>query len=207
MDSQIQIILVIIAQLFTLAAVFITSYLNRRNSAQLIEQELRTRKRTEYLEEQLFKLYGPISILLHMNKALLKLRFNPETNTFSNAVPETLWQDIRDNVIRPNNFRIVRLLKKNFHLLEGSDVPESVVRFIVHAEVFAVQHKHNLANDAYLKDFRFPVEFEGYILSTTSRLKKEYLGLVSEDKIKIRSGSGKILTPPRKMQRIAREVK
>lgn len=207
MDSQIQIILVIIAQLFTLAAVFITSYLNRRNSAQLIEQELRTRKRTEYLEEQLFKLYGPISILLHMNKALLKLRFNPETNTFSNAVPETLWQDVRDNVIRPNNFRIVRLLKKNFHLLEGSDVPESVVRFIVHAEVFAVQHKHNLANDAYLKDFRFPVEFEGYILSTTSRLKKEYLGLVSEDKIKIRSGSGKILTPPRKMQRIAREVK
>lgn len=207
MDSQIQIILVIIAQLFTLAAVFITSYLNRRNSAQLIEQELRTRKRTEYLEEQLFKLYGPISILLHMNKALLKLRFNPETNTFSNAVPETLWQDVRDNVIRPNNFRIVRLLKKNFHLLEGSDIPESVVKFVVHAEVFAVQHKHNLANDAYLKDFRFPVEFEGYILSTTSRLKKEYLGLVSEDKIKVRSGSSKILTPPRKMQKMAREVK
>lgn len=207
MDSQLQIILLIIAQLFTLAAVFFTSYLNRRNSAQLIEQELRTRKRTEYLEEQLFKLYGPISILLHMNKALLKLRFNPETKTFSNAVPEALWQDVRDNVIRPNNFRIVRLLKKNFHLLEGSDIPDSVVRFIVHAEVFAVQHKHNLANETYLKDFSFPVEFEQYIFSTTNRLKKEYLGLVSEDKIKFRPAPGKILAPSRKMQKITREVK
>lgn len=207
MESQTQIILVIIAQIFTLAAVFFTSYLNRRNSVQLIEQELRTRKRAEYLEEQLFKLYGPISILLHMNKALLKLRFNPETNTYSNSVPETLWQDVRDNVIRPNNFRIVRLLKKNYHLLEGSDIPDSVVRFVVHAEVFALQHKHNLANDTYLKDFRFPVEFEQYILSTTNRLKKEYLGLVSEEKIRARPASGKVLTPPRKMQKTARETK
>ncbi|GAP13290.1 hypothetical protein LARV_01043 [Longilinea arvoryzae] len=207
MDNQLQIILVIVAQIFTLAAVFFTSFLNRRNSAQLIEQELRTRKRAEYLEEQLFKLYGPISILLHMNKALLKLRFNLETNTYSNAVPEALWQDVRDNVIRPNNFRIVRLLKKNFHLLEGSDIPDSVMRFIVHAEVFALQHKHNLANETYLKDFRFPVEFEQYIFTTTNKVKKEYLGLVSEDKIKIHPIPSKTLAPPRKMQKITREVK
>jgi hypothetical protein len=207
MESQLQIILVIIAQVFTLAAVFFTSYLNRRNSAQLIEQELCTRKRAEYLEEQLFKLYGPISILLHMNKALLKLRFNPETNSYSNAVPDTLWQDVRDNVIRPNNFRIVRLLKKNFHLLEGSEIPDSVMRFIVHAEVFALQHKHNLANDTYLRDFRFPVEFERYILSTTGRLKKEYLGLMAIDKAKTPSTPGKYLTPVQKTQKIIRPVK
>lgn len=207
MDSQIQIILVIIAQLFTLAAVFITSYLNRRNSVQLIEQELRTRKRAEYLEKQLFKLYGPISILLHMNKALLKLRFDPETNSFSNAVPAPLWQDVRDNVIQPNNFRIVRLLKKNFHLLEGGEIPESVMRFIVHAEVFALQHKHNLDNEAYLRDFRFPVEFEHYILSTTGQLKKEYLRLMAIDRARPVSAPGKNLTPPRKMQKITRETK
>lgn len=207
MEIQLQVILLIVTQVCTLAAVFFTSWLNRRNSAQLIEQELCTRKRAEYLEEQLFKLYGPISILLHMNKALLKLRFNPETNSYSNAVPETLWQDVRDNVIRPNNFRIVRLLKKNFHLLEGSEIPDSVMRFIVHAEVFALQHKHNLANDAYLRDFRFPVEFEHYILSTTGQLKKEYLRLMAIDRTKPVSPSGKSLIPPRKMRKIARETK
>ncbi len=178
MDFQAQIILLISGQILTLLVLLATNYLNRRHSQQLLEGQLQTLKRVEHLQEQITKFYGPIHTLLCVNQAVLKVRFDPETKSFTKKVPDELWHDLRDNILIPNNLTIVEIIKSNFHLIEGAEIPTSIISFIIHAEVWARRHKHGFDKMDYLDSFGFPAEFVEYIRKTTEITKREYDALV-----------------------------
>lgn len=178
MDLQSQIGLLIIGQALTILAVLVTNYLNLRNNNRLLENELQIRKRVENLQEQLTRFYGPIYALLRINDAVLRIRYDPDTNQYTDKVPKELWIDIRDSVVVPNNKAMVEIIKGNFHLVEGNDIPLSVIEFIVHAEVWPRQAQYGMEQQEYFKQFCFPMEFKEYIYQTTNQLKEEYNLLV-----------------------------
>jgi hypothetical protein len=179
MSFQDSAILLLFGQVITVVVVIITNNLNRRHSQKLLETELQMRKRIEHLEAQLTKLYAPIYALLSINSELLGLTYDPTGNQPAKKVPDDLWKDLRDNIVKPNNQAIVEILKSNFHLLEGTAIPKPVIDFIVHAEVWLRRDKFKLDRDNYLSSFAFPPEFANYIMKTTKNLKEEHQNLVA----------------------------
>ena len=173
-NLQNQLTLLIVGQIVTVLILLITNYINRRHASTLLEQEIQTRKRIDHFEQQLTKFYGPIYTILSMNKALLQARFDPETESYTKKVPDDLWRDLRDKIIIPNNQAIVEIIKNNFHLIEGIDIPPHIISFLVHAEVWPLSHKHEFSQEKYFENFRFPPEFMDYIQQTTETLKKEH---------------------------------
>ena len=132
------------------------------------------------MEKQLNEFYSPIYSLLKINNEIIKTKWDPKTRKFTKTVPEKIWKDLRDNVLIPNNRVIVEILKKNIHLIEGTDIPECVSSFIVHAEVWPLTCKYGTDFEEYIKRFSFPPEFGNLMYETTERLKREYCELIEK---------------------------
>jgi hypothetical protein len=173
-------VLLLTGQAITVMVLIITNYINRHQSQVLLETELQVRKRIEHLEAQLTNLYGPIYALVSVNAALVQLVYSP-TGTLPRKVPENLWSDLRDKIIKPNNQSMVEVLERNFHLMKGIAIPDCVIDFIVHAEVWKRRDQYKLNLDEYVDCFAFPVEFAKYIKATTNQLKKEHQDLVTQE--------------------------
>ena len=170
------IITIIISQIFTVVVLLITNYINRRHATRLIEDEVQVRKGVDYLQEQLSKFYGPIFMLLAMNKAVLDANFGDGIG----KIPKEIWEELRDNIMIPNNSTIIDIIKGNFHLMEGTNIPPHVVDFLVNAQVWSLSHKHNIARQKHSNQFRFPPEFSDYISNTTQHLKDKHNELVKK---------------------------
>ena len=180
MDIQGQVVILLITQILTIVSLFLTNYISRRQSAQLLQDEIQTRKRIDHLERQLTEFYGPVSALLSINLGILRITYDPKTQTYSKDVPDDFLQELKEGVMIPNNLAIVEIIKHNFHLIEGDTLPTHVVDFVVHAITWPIYKKHGLERARYLSRFRFPQEFDEYITVTTRTLKAEYLALVTK---------------------------
>lgn len=191
MDIQGQIVILLITQILTIISLFLTNYISRRQSAQLLQDEIQTRKRIDHLERQLTEFYGPISALLSINLGILRITYDPKTQTYFKDVPDGFLQELKESVMVPNNLAMVEIIKHNFHLIEGSALPTHVVDFVVHAITWPIYRKHGFERTQYLNRFRFPQEFDEYITATTHRLKAEYLALVAEHGSNTHAESGK----------------
>lgn len=118
---------------------------------------------------------------------------SPDTKQYTKKVPQELWRGLRDNILIPNNEAIVKIIKSNFHLVEGAEMPQHIITFIVHAEVWTRQEKYGMEQREYLNQFGFPADFQEYILETTNQLKAEYNLLVARkrNKSKLRQNTSK----------------
>ena len=182
MELQPQIAILLTGQAITILALLATNYINRKQSNHLLESELQIRKKVEHLQKQLTLFYGPIYALLKMNGAIVRVRYDPDTQQYTNKVPNELWQDLRDNIVRPNNIAIVKTIKENFYLVTEAEIPSHIISFIMHVEVWARREETGMEQKDYLDNFGFPSEFEEYINETTRQLKAEYDLLVSRKK-------------------------
>ncbi|WP_374685687.1 hypothetical protein [Promineifilum sp.] len=179
MNIESQITIIIVTQIVTIISLFVTNYISRRQAAQVLQDEIKTRKRIEYLERQLTEFYGPISALLSINKGILKITYDPDTGVYAKDVPPEFLRELKETVMIPNTIAIVEIIKENFHLIDSSIVPSHMVNFVVHAQVWPIYSKHGIERKKYLDRFRFPQEFAEYITATTNTLKAEYLSLVA----------------------------
>jgi hypothetical protein len=192
MDIQGQVVILLITQILTIISLFLTNYMSRRQSAQLLQDEIQTRKRIDHLERQLTEFYGPISALLSINLGILRITYDPKTQTYFQDVPDDFLRELKATVMIPNNLAIVEIIKHNFHLIEGSALPPHVVDFVVHAVTWPIYRKHGLERAKYLSRFRFPQEFGEYITATTDTLKAEYLALVTKHGSSAHAENGKM---------------
>jgi hypothetical protein len=164
----------ILSLIVTVVTVVFSNWLNRRQTAQLVETEISIRKRTDYLERQLTEFYGPISALLTVQKDLIRTRWDPVTGTPTHRISDAMWHSLRDEVMIPNAQTIADILVKNFDLIDGDTVPESYMAYLLHARMWPLSKQHDFDREKYFESFSFPPKFEEDIEATTSKLKKQY---------------------------------
>jgi len=180
-DLQYQLYLLLIGQLFTVVLLFLTHYLNKRTTEQTLNSEIRKKKHVDLIEKQLTDFYGPIYILLSINHSILGLRFDSNKGEYTNIVSEEVWHDMRDKIITPNNDEIVKIIRNNIHLIDNSIIHESILKFIIHAEVRKRELDKKMPMEEYLAHYKFPEEFQDLIYTTTKQLKQEHFNLVGKD--------------------------
>jgi hypothetical protein len=180
MTLEQQIVLLFISQAILLIALIISNYVNRRNTATLLKDELKIKKHAEYIERQLAEFYGPISSILHAQGELIRTRFDPDTAKHTD-MPDELWQALREEVMIPNAKEIAKIIGNKFHLIEGSEMPQSYRDYIVHAQMWPLRIKLKINSEGYTEKFRFPKDFESEIQGTTKSLKEQYYVLIGHD--------------------------
>lgn len=186
MNLGIEFYFLLFGQLITIIVVFVSNYLERRRAVFNLQSEVKIKNRVEHLERQLSEFYGPVYILLLINYSLVKLRFDPDVDEYTNLIPEEVWQDLRDNVLVPNNSAIVEIIKSKIHLIESPEIQDCIQQFVVHAEVWKRAIDRQMSRDEYLARFKFPSEFREIIFKTTESLKIEYYSLIGKPQTNVK---------------------
>lgn len=180
MSLENQILALLAGQILTIFALLITNKMNRRHTARILRDKIQIEKRVDYLEKQLAEFYSPLYSLLKINEEIIKTHWDVNKKEHTHKVSDEIWLELRDKTLMPNNIRIMEILKKNAHLIEGPIIPDAVSKFIVHAEVWPLTHKYPNNFREYLENFSFPEEFRALIYKSMQDLKKEYYELIQK---------------------------
>ncbi len=134
--------------------------------------ELTLKSQIEFRERQLAEYYGPISAILKRGALLYKVF---EKGKLSGIEPTI------NAVIVDGNNAIVNILLHKSHLVAGSTLPESYVRFLTHVALWsAFRTSKAHISPPTIEEFpeaHYPVDFEADIFRTTEKLKKELVEL------------------------------
>lgn len=135
-----------------------------------------------HIESQLERLYGPLFFLLHEGTSSFQdfcatLGRHHVFAEGGEISPEDLeaWLFWVDNDFMPRNTAIQELLASNAHLIEGSRMPDSYIRFIDHHNSWRVSHlrwKEEGVPYIWRAKQNWPVSFERDVISTYEELKK-----------------------------------
>ena len=162
---------------------------------QSIKEQARQRKFEEQLEikrwkkahvdDQIRLLYGPISQLLgeqNVIRHLVALQFGRDTifNAGKDKLSDLeekeqkIWVHFVITYVLPYQQRILSILRNNQHLMEGDEWPDCYKAYMEYTlawEYLQNQKDNEIPNYyEYKSIFNYPVEFNYYISSTTSKL-------------------------------------
>lgn len=174
--------LLLIGQTFTVLLLFLTHFLNKRATERALNIEIKTEKRIAHIENQLANFYGPIHILLSINYSIFKLRFDNDADQYTNIVPEAIWHELRDQIITPNNDEITMIIKNNIHLINNPIIHQSIIDFVLHAEIRKRELDKKMSQEEYLARFKFPSDFFDLVENAIAELQQEHVGLVGKHK-------------------------
>lgn len=152
------------------------------------EEDIRQRQwKKELIDQQISKLYGPISVLLkeqdirfsliqyQMGKVYI---FDKDQYKLSDLSEDEqkIWVHFVDKYILPTNQIIIDILENNQHLIYKSEIPTSLVAFQSYAlgwELLDNQKREGVPNYyEYYSRINFPREFKNYIEETLKILLK-----------------------------------
>jgi len=135
----------IIALITMVISVFLVFYKIRLDNAAQIKREFildRYRNNKTKLE----KFYNPIFILLEMNTKIFN-EFGPSKLTLEddqyNSDLMKVWDNLVDDVIIPNNNKIVGLITNNSYLLNNEDNHDLYINLITHIKSYEQNKIHN----------------------------------------------------------------
>jgi len=144
-----------------------------------------------HVDIQLAQLYGPIYGLLLENDRVrhqVQMQFG-RTTVFESESPlskyeERIWVHYLENYFLPNNRKIIDLIQRNVHLLQGVKFPKSWITFIDYAmgyEIYHKQYKDLGAEYGFCYIENFPTDFRQDVVEMVSSLKKKQKELVGQN--------------------------
>ncbi|HYW70499.1 MAG TPA: hypothetical protein VE961_05665 [Pyrinomonadaceae bacterium] len=185
-------ILVAIITAFVTATGWLVSHilLTRRE-----DKNRQTDSSLKFIDRQLEELYGPLAFLMWEGdrafKDLLETLGRPYVFSGDRPLPEAelkLWLFWLDQFFFPKNEKIRELLMNNTHLIEGSEMPASYVRFLEHYNSWRIEHlrwKQEGVPYSWHSKMNWPLEFSSDVLNTFKTLKARqavYKGKVFGDR-------------------------
>lgn len=151
----------------------------------------------DLIDQQISKLYGPISALLREQEILMARIIymfgrdcifdnnHPELKYFSEE-EKRIWIHFVDTYKLPLNKRIIEIVRANRHLIYNSEIPTCFNVFLDYTlgwELLDNQKKKDVPNHYdYHYEFSFPKEFSYYINNTLTLLttrQKELVGIMN----------------------------
>jgi hypothetical protein len=141
-----------------------------------------------HIEKQLAELYGPLAFLLYEGTGsfedLLGTLGRRYIFTGDSALPEgelKLWLFWVDYDLMPRNAVIQSLLSTKTHLIAGSDMPASYVKFLDHYNSWRVSHarwKEHGVEYSWHSKINWPQEFESEVIDTFKDLMRRHAELI-----------------------------
>jgi len=130
-------------------------------------QDVLWRSELQYREQQLAELYGPAYGYVKTSQELYLLWLEGKTPEINLTVKK--WMTKQNEVMR-------ELLVKKAHLIEGSEMPDSMMRFATSTLIFdfyASPSEEGRVPERLTKDDRtkYPKAFDEHVIKTTERLK------------------------------------
>jgi hypothetical protein len=143
-----------------------------------------------HLDQQLSEFYGPIYGFLLENDRLRQViqeQFG-RIIIFEGGNPLTeeeqkIWILFLETYFLPNNRKIIDILTKKVHLLQGYQYPKSFLAFLDYAIGFEALHKQylNLGKEyGFHQKINFPIEFREEVIKVMSSLKKKQWEIVKQ---------------------------
>lgn len=126
----------------------------RLDSKAAIKKEL-TLQSLNITKERLTKFYDPVIALLIINRDMF-ITFGPESFPNERSLKieaSTIWNNIIDDVILPNNKRVCEIVLQYSHLIDKSDNIENYLDFVKHANSYSIFR--NKRNEIH-KNFPYP---------------------------------------------------
>jgi len=141
-----------------------------------------------FTERQLDELYGPLALLVVEGRRtyLDLLDVVGRDKVFQDGQdlsPTDLaaWMFWAENDFIPRNEKIKQLLITKTHLIEGTSLPESYLRFLNHHNSWIIQHlrwKRDGVAYSWHSRIDWPKEFETDVLNTFAALKVRHTELI-----------------------------
>lgn len=153
--------IVLISNSITIWQVFARSRQDRRNQIYLAE--------INFAKEQLAYFYDPMLSLLKVNSEIFR-KFGPHTfpeDPISATAAETIWKEMRDDVVLPNNTKMIDILRNNSYLLMESDSLDNYRSLQLHLSMYSVFQKY--PSEIYY-EYRFPEGIENHVRQKRDRL-------------------------------------
>jgi hypothetical protein len=159
------VMLLLIGQLFTILAIFIT---HRKNKELFRHQEQQKRK-VKRLNEQVSGFYGPLVLLA-------------ARTDFAYSQLQTMIQDGRQSEsitlakeqLVPLNIEIISILSKNIHLMDRSDRFAVYTNYIAHADSFA--YAVGKSTEYLLRPrIHYPAGFKAHVDGVYEQIRKAYI--------------------------------
>jgi hypothetical protein len=138
-----------------------------------IVQDLRQEQRS-LLRTQLSEFYDPIFALLSVNKSIFE-RIGPESDarwdrSYRQEETATVWSELVDEVITPNNSRVCEIVGTRLHLIAPSDTVQPYLEFATHAHAYQVFREQPY--EAY-DLFRYPSGFLQHVEAQRNNLRRQ----------------------------------
>jgi hypothetical protein len=142
----------------------------------------------EFTKQQLEELYGPLAFLILEGRRTFQdlLAALGRNHVFlgNNPLLEKelkTWLFWAENDFLPRNGKIKELISSKTYLIEGSEVPESWLAFLDHANSWKINHerwKKEGIEYSWHSRTNWPNQFENDVISTFELLKKRHATLV-----------------------------
>lgn len=165
----------------------------KRKVEELELQKMRWEK--EFIEEQISKLYGPISVLLQEQSILFEhiLEMFGRRKVFMEDQcsikdltedEQKIWMHYVNTYKIPSNNKVLEIIRNNRHLVYKSEMPESFFRYLDYSlgwELLDNQKRNDVPNYyEYYYRFNFPRDFAQYVNSTLLILQERKEELMSK---------------------------
>ncbi len=165
MKEMIPVLLLLVGQLFTILAIFITHQKNK----ELFHHQEQQKRKVARLNEQVSSFYGPLVLLA-------------ARTDFVYSQLQTMIKDGRQNEsvsiakkqLVPLNVEIISILSKNIHLMDRSDRFSVYANYVAHADSFAYAVE-NSTEYLLRPRIHYPAGFKAHVDGVYEQIRKAYI--------------------------------